>query len=62
METERSLEAASTEPAPYVSRIDTRPLTEKERAVWWVLGILAVCSLLFLFVLMALIHSPMATN
>jgi len=53
---------ANAEQAPYVSAIDTRPLTDKEKIAWWVLGIMGAFSLLFLMVLMALMHSPLAAG
>lgn len=47
---------------PYQSRVDSRPLTASEQTLWWVLGAMGLFSLLLLFVLMALFHTPLAAN
>ena len=62
MSEEKELESDDTKPIPYVSRVDNRPLTAQERTLWWVLGAMGLFSMLLLFVLMALFHSPLAAN
>ena len=55
-------ERDDTKTLPYKSRVDNRPLTAQERTLWWVLGAMGLFSMLILFVLMALFHSPLAAN
>lgn len=50
------------EPEQYKSRVDARPLTASEQALWWVLGAMGLFSMLLLVVLMALFHTPLASN
>lgn len=60
--TEPTEQKEDVAPAPYKSRVDTRPLTAQERAVWWVMGAMGLFSLLLLVILLALSHSSLAAN
>ena len=61
-ENSENVEGDNAKPAPYVSRVDNRPLTAQEQTLWWVLGAMGLFSMLLLFVLMALFHTPLAAN
>jgi hypothetical protein len=52
----------SGQPLAYQSRVDNRPLTDREKTLWWVMGAMGLFSMLLLLVLMALFHTPLAAN
>jgi hypothetical protein len=52
----------AVQPVPYQSRVDNRPLTDREKTLWWVMGAMVIFSMLILFVLMVLMHTPLAAN
>lgn len=61
-DTTKTLKTDADQPVPYKSRVDNRPLTDNEKILWCVLGGTGIFSMLLLFVLMALFHSPLASN
>ncbi len=62
MEATNTPEQEASKPASYQSRVDNRPLTDREKFLWWVMGAMGIFSLLLLFILMALFHTPLAAN
>ncbi|MES2464821.1 MAG: hypothetical protein V4671_30015 [Armatimonadota bacterium] len=62
MEANQSQKDEAVLPTPYQSLVDNRPLTDREKALWWVMGVMGLFSMLLLFVLMALFHTPLAAN
>jgi hypothetical protein len=62
MESTNTQNTEAEHPVPYQSRVDSRPLTAREMTLWWVMGAMGLFSMLLLIVLMALMHTPMASN
>jgi hypothetical protein len=62
MEPANTQKSGTGQSAPYQSRLDNRPLTDREKTLWWVMGAMGIFSMLLLFILMALFHTPLAAN